>query len=89
MAFIKISVDSAYSYDEHRYEDVFTALINIDLIEAIQEFIPDDDEFEGRAGSLIVMNTGHEYVTMEYNVNQLMEMIEDKLKETNKGDESV
>lgn len=93
MAFIKISADKCYNPAEHRYEDVFAALINIDKIESIQEFIPDDDEFKGRAGSLIIMNTGNEYVTMEYNVDQLMEMIEDKLEEltvvVDKVDKSV
>lgn len=80
MAFIKIPVDTGY-YNL----GVITALINIDLIEIIRKFTPiDDDEFEGTEGSLILMNTGNEYVTMKYNVDQLMEMIEEKLKETNK-----
>lgn len=93
MAFIKVSVDAGYNYDEHRYRHTFVALINTDLIETIQEFIPNDDKFEGPEGSLIIMNTGNEYVVMEYNVDQLMEMIEDKLEEltvvVDKVDKSV
>ena len=93
MAFIKVSVDAGYNYDEHRYRHTFVALINTDLIETIQEFIPNDDKFEGPEGSLIIMNTGNEYVTMKYNVDQLMEMIEDKLEEltvvVDKVDKSV
>lgn len=77
--FITLTCDSMYDYDEHRFANMFTATINIDQIQSICDYMPEDEEFAGQAGSEINFDDGSRFVTMAYKPNQIEEMIEDAI----------
>lgn len=79
--FITLVCDSKYNYEEHRFADVFTAKINIDRINSITDFIPDDEAFSGNVGSEICFDDGS-FVCMEYTPDQIEGLIEDAILRT-------
>ena len=76
--FIKINCDGMYNYDEHRFEDTFSVLINVNKIDAVSEYIPDDEGYEGKAGVEIDLSNGN-YIAMDYTLEQIEQMISEAI----------
>ena len=79
--FITLVCDSKYDHESHKFADVFTAKININKINSITDFIPDDEDFTGKAGSEIFFDDGS-FVCMEYTPDQIEGVIEDAILRT-------
>ena len=73
----KIIAFDQYDFDEHKYADMYTVLINADEISSIEEYLPDDDENHVKnVFYKIIMNNGKEYITDD-DIDELKKYIEE------------
>lgn len=75
--FLNICVDDAYDDELHKYTDAYQVLINVTEISSIEEYAPDDEDYDGIIGTCITVKNGDKFVTMEYTINKLLREIND------------
>lgn len=60
----KIIALDQYDFNEHKYADMYTVIINADEISSIVEYFPDDDENHVKTVFYkIIMNNEYSYIT--------------------------
>ena len=60
----KIIALDQYDFNEHKYADMYTVIINADEISSIEEYFPDDDENHVKTVFYkIIMNNEYSYIT--------------------------
>jgi hypothetical protein len=65
-----------YDMEEHRYTDMYTVIINTEEISSIEEFFPNDVQYDKTALTKIIMNNGKEYITDD-DIDELKKDIEE------------
>lgn len=79
----KIMELEQYDMEEHRYTDMYTVIINTEEISSIEEFFPNDVQYDKTALTKIIMNNGKEYITDD-DIDELKKDIEESEMVTEK-----
>ena len=79
----KIIAFDQYDFNEHKYADMYTVLINADEISSIEEYFPDDDENHIKTVFYkIIMNNEYSYITGDvFELKKYLDESEDRLDE--------
>ena len=72
----KIMKLEQYDVEKHRYTDMYTVIINTEEISSIEEYFPDDVDYDETALTKIIMNNGKEYITDD-DIDELKKYIEE------------
>ena len=72
----KIMALDQYDMEEHRYTDMYTVIINTEEISSIEEYFPNDVQYDKTALTKINMNNGKEYITDD-DIDELKKDIEE------------